>query len=522
MTHLESLQTGTSGGKYGRRELHHAQETLRRGRACAGQACGSAQHMEERRMLFSSITFIVCFLPLTLLVYYYCPTVQTKNAALLLASLVFYAWGEPTYILIMLVSILLNYRIGLCLGGTTNSNYAKRWFLALGITVNIFLLFYFKYFVFSEWVINKILRIMQFYQLQLPLLKIALPLGISFYTFQSISYLVDAYKNPALVQNNLLNLGLYISFFPQLIAGPIVRYHDINDQIRERAHSADAFTRGIARFITGLAKKVLIANTMAVQADAIFALPPDSLPFYYLALGIVCYAFQIYYDFSGYSDMAIGLGKMFGFTILENFNYPYSAKSVTEFWRRWHISLSSWFRDYLYIPLGGNRKGNARRNSNLFIVFFVTGLWHGAAVNFVVWGLGHGLLLFIEKIMGKKIALLIKNKYIKNVLGHLYTLIFVVILWVFFRLGIKSSLSFLRGLFTPGQGQENAVFLVKSMLDAQFTVCFSAAILASFPWWKKLSIANAGRFVPLRYCVLIALLVLSICSLASTLDRQLH
>ena len=466
-------------------------------------------------MLFSSITFIVCFLPVMLLVYYYCPTVQSKNTALFLGSLLFYGWGEPTYILIMLVSILLNYRVGLCLGGTVQAHSVRRWILAAGIFVNILLLFYFKYFGFSERVINTILRIAQFPQLHLPILNIALPLGISFYTFQSISYLVDVYKNPTLVQKNLLHLGLYISFFPQLIAGPIVRYHDINEQIYERAHSGNFFAQGIARFITGLAKKVLIANTMAAAADSILALPPDSLPFYYLALGIVCYTFQIYYDFSGYSDMAIGLGKMFGFTILENFNYPYCAKSITEFWRRWHISLSSWFRDYLYIPLGGNRKGIVRRNINLFIVFFVTSLWHGASGHFLMWGLGHGLLLFVEKIFEKRIALCIKNTHIKNVAGHIYTLISVVLLWVFFRLGIKDSLQFLRGLFTSWQGQENALFFVKSVLDAQFAVCFAAALLAAFPWWKRLPRANAEWFVPLRYCALIVLLILSICALAS-------
>jgi alginate O-acetyltransferase complex protein AlgI len=206
---------------------------------------------------------------------------------------------------------------------------------------------------------------------------------------------------------------------------------------------------------------------------------------------------------------------MFGFTLLENFNYPYAAKSITEFWRRWHISLSSWFRDYLYIPLGGNRKGNVRRNGNLFIVFFVTGLWHGAAVNFVAWGLGHGLLLFAEKILGKHIALCIKNAHIKNVLGHIYTLISVALLWVFFRLGIRESLNFLRGLCAPGQGQENAVLMVKSMLDAQFAVCFAAAVLAAFPWWKKLPLLNTRRFVPLRRGVLIVLLFLAMCALAS-------
>ncbi|MDR2481632.1 MAG: MBOAT family protein [Spirochaetaceae bacterium] len=466
-------------------------------------------------MLFSSITFIVCFLPLTLLVYYYCPAVRAKNAALLLASLVFYAWGEPAYVVIMLVSILANYRVGLFLGGTSSAVSARRWMLAAGVLINVLLLFYFKYFVFSERVFNKLLRIAQFPQVQLPILNIALPLGISFYTFQSISYLVDVYKNPALVQKNLLNLGLYISFFPQLIAGPIVRYHDINEQIRERPHSASSFAQGIERFIIGLSKKVLIANTMAAFADSVFAQPLELLPFYYLALGIVCYTFQIYYDFSGYSDMAIGLGKMFGFTLLENFNYPYAAKSITEFWRRWHISLSNWFRDYLYIPLGGNRKGNTRRNINLFIVFFITGLWHGAAVNFVAWGLGHGLLLFAEKILGRRIARCIKNERVKNVAGHIYTLISVALLWVFFRLGMRESLNFLWNLFSLNYGSRNMLLFISTMLDAQFAVCFAAAALAAFPWWKRLPLLNTRRLVPLRRCALIVLLLFAMCALAS-------
>ena len=344
---------------------------------------------------------------------------------------------------------------------------------------------------------------------------IALPLGISFYTFQSISYLIDVYKSPALVQKKLLDLGLYISFFPQLIAGPIVRYHDINEQIRQRGHSASSFAQGIERFIIGLAKKVLIANTMASFADPLFALPHESLPFYYLALGIICYTFQIYYDFSGYSDMAIGLGKMFGFTILENFKYPYSAKSISEFWRRWHISLSSWFRDYLYIPLGGNRKGNARRNSNLVIVFFITGLWHGAAVHFVFWGLGHGLLLFVEKIAGARIALFIKNERMRNALGRLYTLLAVTLLWVFFRFGVKESFGVLRGVLTLNRGLGNMPLLVNTMLDRQFVISCAAAVLAAFPWWKRFSFVKAARFIPLRYCALFALLLLSLSSLAS-------
>jgi alginate O-acetyltransferase complex protein AlgI len=466
-------------------------------------------------MLFSSMPFLIFFLPAALLVYYYCPTVKAKNGALLCASLLFYAWGEPRYVLIMIISILLNYRAGICLGEAAKSKNMRRVILAAGISINLLLLFYFKYFGFFERLLNKVFEVLPFLRVQLPLLDIALPLGISFYTFQSISYLVDVYKNPALVQKNLLDLGLYISFFPQLIAGPIVRYHDINDQISRRAHSAAAFARGIERFIAGLSKKVLIANTMASFADSLFAWPHDTLPFYYIALGIICYTFQIYYDFSGYSDMAIGLGKMFGFTLLENFNYPYISKSISEFWRRWHISLSSWFRDYLYIPLGGNRKGNARRNINLCIVFFVTGLWHGAAVHFVFWGLGHGLLLFIEKLGGTHIARCIKNTRIRNALGHIYTLISVALLWVFFRFGMKKSLGILRYLWTLNTGSPNTTIFIGAQLDAQFAVCFAAAVLGAFPWRHKLPVLNTRQFMPLRYCALIALLILSMCSLAS-------
>jgi alginate O-acetyltransferase complex protein AlgI len=415
----------------------------------------------------------------------------------------------------MLFSILINYRIGIGLGEKTDSNGNRRCILVIGILINVFLLFYFKYFVFGERVINKIFRIINHPEFQLPLLNIVLPLGISFYTFQSISYLIDVYKNPALVQKNILNLGLYISFFPQLIAGPIVRYHDINEQIKQRIHSTELFIQGIERFIIGLSKKVLIANVMAMAADMILALPPNSVPFYYLILGIICYTFQIYYDFSGYSDMAIGLGKMFGFTILENFNYPYASKTMTEFWRRWHISLSSWFKDYLYIPLGGNRKGKIRTTINLFIVFFITGLWHGAGVNFVFWGLGHGVLLFIEKIFGGKAGAIIKNKYVKSILGHLYTIIAVIALWVFFRLGILESINFLLELFTLNPGNENAMLFIKGMLDAQFVICFIAAAIFAFPWWRRTKIFRHPNVTPLYYCMLIVLLVLSICSLAS-------
>jgi alginate O-acetyltransferase complex protein AlgI len=466
-------------------------------------------------MLFSSIPFIVCFLPLVLLAYYYCPFIQARNTLLLFASLIFYGWGEPNNVLVMLFSILINYRIGVFLGDTALSNSVRRGVLAAGVLANVLLLFYFKYFVFSEWVINEIFRMIHYPQFQLPILNIVLPLGISFYTFQSLSYLVDVYKKPSLVQKNILYLGLYISFFPQLIAGPIVRYNDINEQIKERVSSVSVFCAGIERFIIGLAKKVLIDNGMAAMADRILDLPPSLVSCYFLALGIICYALQIYYDFSGYSDMAIGLGKMFGFTIRENFNYPYSSKTIKEFWTRWHISLSAWFKDYLYIPLGGNRKGKARTVLNLFIVFFITGLWHGAAVNFVFWGLGHGLLLFNEKLFGRRIGAAIKNNLLKNMLGHLYTLFSVFLLWVFFRLGMRRSLRFVRELLTFNQGVRAISSLIQSEMTVPFIFCFIAAVVFAFPWQRRFNMTTLADLNLPRLGVLVALLILSICALAS-------
>jgi alginate O-acetyltransferase complex protein AlgI len=410
----------------------------------------------------------------------------------------------------MLFSIAVNYRVAVGIGNENYTVLKRRVLLTVGIIVNLLLLFYFKYFVFSERVINKLFRMINCPQIQLPLLNIVLPIGISFYTFQAISYLVDVYKEPALVQKNILDLGLYISFFPQLIAGPIVRYHDINKQIKNRTSTVEAFSQGIERFIIGLSKKVLIANTMAAMADTI--LIHNNVSFLYLILGIVSYTFQIYYDFSGYSDMAIGLAKMFGFTIGENFNYPYISKSMTEFWRRWHISLSTWFRDYLYIPLGGNRKGKIRTIMNLFIVFFMTGLWHGADINFVVWGLGHGILLFIEKLLKGKIT--IKNSIARNIISHVYVIISVVLLWVFFRLGIRASFIFLKNIFLLNIGNDAINIFVKTSIDIQYKIGLLAAFIFSFPWWKKITVPKRINII-IRYSLLIILLVLSICMLAS-------
>jgi alginate O-acetyltransferase complex protein AlgI len=406
--------------------------------------------------------------------------------------------------------------MGLFLGPSSYKVLTRKIILALAIIINLSLLFYFKYFEFAK----KSLAVI-FSTLKISPFPIGgaeffpLPLGISFYTFQSISYLVDTYRNPRLSQRSPLSLGLYISLFPQLIAGPIVRYHEINEQINKREHSLQLFISGAERFIIGLSKKLLIANVLALPADRIFALTPALVPFHYLILGAICFSFQIYYDFSGYSDMAIGLGRMFGFRILENFNYPYMSRSMTDFWRRWHISLSSWFKDYLYIPLGGNRKGKIRTSINLFIVFITTGLWHGANFNFIFWGLGHGVLLFAEKTIWKHIGALIKNSFVKNFLGRVYTLLSVAILWVFFKVRLLDGFSFLREIFVFNTGSENTALFIKSMINLEFMLGLSAAVVFCFPWWKNLNLFKANRLAAFRYAALIALLVLSICALAS-------
>ncbi|MGI9550431.1 MAG: MBOAT family O-acyltransferase [Aurantibacter sp.] len=340
-----------------------------------------------------------------------------------MASLVFYAWGEGILVLLMLFSIGVNYMAGLGISYFLDKNpKLSKWVLGLAVTVNLGLLFYYKY-------ANFLVEIVQELGLYLDYdhTSILLPIGISFFTFQGISYLVDVYRRETGVQSNLFHLGLYISFFPQLIAGPIVRYHDIAEEIRQRKTDLSLFAEGVIRFIRGLAKKVIIANSAALIADQVFSLPGADISMSSAWLGIICYTIQIYFDFSGYSDMAIGLGKMLGFNFKENFNYPYISKSIQEFWRRWHISLSTWFRDYLYIPLGGNRKGLRRTYVNLIIVFFLTGLWHGASWNFIFWGLFHGLFLILER---SKVLNTVKWPVFMQ---HLYVLVVVIVGWVFFR-----------------------------------------------------------------------------------------
>ena len=363
-------------------------------------------------MLFSSIPFLYYFLPLVLAVYFLTPA-RFRNAVLLLASLIFYAWGEPKYVLLMLASILSGYGFGLLQERYRGQKGAK---LVCGLSVAVSL--YFKYADFFLENFNAATG------LGVPLLRIALPIGISFYTFQIISYTVDVYRGePA--QKNLIHLAAYVSMFPQLIAGPIVRYSDIAQQLEHRSHSTALAAEGVRRFLIGLGKKILIANQLGELCSVFRASDEKSVLFYWLYA--VAFALHIYFDFSGYSDMAIGLGKVFGFHFLENFNYPYISASITEFWRRWHISLGTWFRDYVYIPLGGNRVGRARQLLNILVVWMLTGFWHGAAWNFVVWGLMFAVLLIMEKLW------LLKPLSKCRPLAHLYVVFFVVISFVIFN-----------------------------------------------------------------------------------------
>jgi D-alanyl-lipoteichoic acid acyltransferase DltB (MBOAT superfamily) len=459
------------------------------------------------------------FLPSTLLLYFCCPSIKGKNGVLLFASLLFYAWGEPKFVLVMLFSIIMNYFIGLPVGNIKFPLAKRKAFLAVGVSLNLLILFLFKYLGFSEQVFNSLVKIFHQSGFQLTIHQFVLPLGISFYTFQSLSYLIDVYRTPALVQKNILNLGLFISFFPQLIAGPIVRYHDINEQIKGRKHNLKLFASGIERFIVGLAKKVLIANTLAEMVDGILNLPYSSVPSIYMLLVILSGGLQIYYDFSGYSDMAIGLGRMFGFKIAENFNYPLAASSPTEFWRRWHISLSTWFRDYLYIPLGGSRKGPFRQIVNILIVFTLVGLWHGASYNFLFFGFACGLVLVLQRPLVAAIGKLcpVKGKEIKFViiaLSFCYRIGASIVLFMFFRLDLQDGFLFYSNMFDITR-KVPVPLDVLFLTDTRFYIFFIAAILFSFPWWRKLQIPENLLTTSGKYVLLLYLFVFSFGTLTS-------
>jgi len=368
-------------------------------------------------MVFSSIPFLYYFLPIVLILYYMAPG-KMKNGVLLLASFIFYAWGEPKYIVLMITSILLGYIAGIYIDRYRGTKYAK-YILFLSVAISVGFLGYFKYADFFISNFNAATG------LSVPLLKVALPIGISFYTFQLISYTIDVYRGSVKVQRSCLNLATYIAMFPQLIAGPIVRYADIEASLTNRKHTFGDISYGIRRFTMGLSKKVLIANPLGELCDVFAASGEQSVLFFWMYA--IAVSLQIYFDFSGYSDMAIGLGRMLGFKFMENFNYPYISKSVTEFWRRWHISLGSWFRDYIYIPLGGNRVSKGRHIFNIFVVWFLTGFWHGAAWNFIIWGLYFAVLLMLEKMF-----LLKYLAKIPQIITHVYVLLIAGISFVIF------------------------------------------------------------------------------------------
>lgn len=364
-------------------------------------------------------------MPILCVIYFILPK-KLNNTVLLIASLTFYAWGEPRFLLVMLITILINYVVGLFLDkGNCCSSFQRKLILALGILLNLSILGYFKYFNF---VIENIGYI---FKVNFDLVKVVLPLGISFYTFQSLSYLVDIYRGDVKAQKNIFKLALFITLFPQLIAGPIVKYQEICEQIDNRKVYFEDLIYGVKRFIIGLSKKMLIANTCGEIADKIFVQNPDSFSTSVAWIGAISYTLQIYFDFSGYSDMAIGLGHIFGFKFKENFNYPYISKTITEFWRRWHISLSTWFKQYLYIPLGGNRVNSKRTYVNLFIVFLATGVWHGASWNFVVWGLWNAFFIIIERYFGLNKEN--NRSFYKNLILHAYCILAFIFGWVLFR-----------------------------------------------------------------------------------------
>ena len=386
-------------------------------------------------MLFSSVPFLFYFLPAVLRVYFLVPT-RAKNGVLLLSSLVFYGWGEPRYLPVMLVSILQGYIFGRLIERFRDTRRAKL-FLVLSVLLSLGTLAYFKYADFMIANLNALTG------LSAPLLRLALPVGISFYTFQILSYTVDVYRGTVPAQRNFIDLAAYIAMFPQLIAGPIVRYSDIAVQLKTREHSVSEAASGARRFILGLAKKILLANLLGELVSSFRASADLSVLYYWL--GAIAFTLQIYYDFSGYSDMAIGLGRIFGFRFPENFQYPYLSGSITEFWRRWHISLGSWFRDYLYIPLGGNRKGSARQLLNILLVWLATGLWHGAAWNFVLWGLLYAVLLTAEKLF------LLRGLQKLHVLNHVYVLLFVTLGFVLFDASsVQDAAQSIRAMFGGG------------------------------------------------------------------------
>lgn len=449
-------------------------------------------------MLFSSIPFLYYFLPLVLLLYLASPK-RLKNTVLLLSSLVFYGWGEPVYLFLMTSTIAFGYVFGILIEKTRGTRLSKV-FLVVSVFLSLSALLYFKYADFFIENFNKATG------LSVPFLRLALPIGISFYTFQILSYSIDVYRGTVGAQKNFINLATYIALFPQLIAGPIVRYSDIEPQLKTRSHTLEGFSLGIRRFIIGLSKKIILANTLGELCDAFYASSDKSVLFFWFFA--FCYMLQVYFDFSGYSDMAIGLGRLFGFKFMENFRYPFAASSITDFWRRWHISLGSWFRDYLYIPLGGNRVSKSRHMFNIFVVWFLTGFWHGAEWNFVLWGLYFGVLLTLEKFF------FIEKLENRKIFRYFYVIFFTAISFVIFSAdSLSGALSYVGGLFgfgdIPFVSQEFFYYL------KVYGVVFVIAALGSIPL-PKMVLSSLAKNKPLKNVIsileiplLLALLIIS-------------
>ncbi len=444
-------------------------------------------------MVFSSVPFLFFLFAGILFLYWILRNHTARNIILLVASLLFYAWGEPVYILLLVFSVLFNWFLARLMAA--KGNYAKG-LLAVAVIFNIGLLVVYKYSGFLVETVNSLLSV------QLPVPQIRLPIGISFFTFQALSYVIDVYRDRTIVQKNFFNLLLYVSFFPQLIAGPIVKYHDISMQLAQRSFDVDGFVGGMKRFLYGLGKKVLLSNTLAIVVDAAFAQSADSLSSPLAWLAALAYMLQIYYDFSGYSDMAIGLGRVFGFTFKENFNYPYAAQGIKLFWRRWHISLSTWFKEYLYIPLGGNRKGKGRALFNQCVVFLATGLWHGANFTFLLWGIFHGLLLILESSEVLPVSKLSKCP-IGRALVILYTWFLVLIGFTMFRAdSVSYALSYFKTMF---MGNKQAINVsVLGEITPWFIVVLILSVLFSFPILPKLRQKMCKTVNGTRICTVVS------------------
>jgi len=453
-------------------------------------------------MIFSSIPFLFFFFPIFLFLYYLVPF-KYKNLILLIFSLIFYAWGEPIYILLMIFSSIVDYINGRMIEKYNNNKVRKKIFLISSIIINLILLSFFKYADFLIQSINSIFNI------SIPLLKLGLPIGISFFTFQTMSYSIDVYRGEVKAEHNFLTFMTYVSMFPQLIAGPIVRYETVSEELKTRKINFTNFSNGLLRFMRGLFKKVIIANNVGYLWTIMSA--SNNISVLGSWLGIVAFTLQIYFDFSGYSDMAIGMGKMLGFNYLENFNYPYISKSITEFWRRWHISLSSWFRDYVYIPLGGSRVKKSVNIRNIMIVWMLTGLWHGSSWNFVLWGIYYGILLVLEKFVLKKLL----NK-LPNILKHIYTLILIIIGWLIFAIPDINTLGeYIKAMFGLNGKIINSEFIY--YLNNYFVILLIASIFSTpiYPILEKK--LNKNKFIKflIELIIYISFIIITISYLVS-------